>query len=144
MTARLRFALANLALALAGCAGGTSGAAAVEGTVRYDGSVQGPLRVAVFATFPPRGAPVAEVTIDDPRYPQAYAVTGVPPGRVFVLAIVDADPDDGDGYRSDVDAGGAFGGVDGPLAVTVESGRARGVDLTLVDPQARSPWSYGR
>ncbi len=134
----------GMLLALLGCASGTSGSAAVEGVVRYDGRVQGPLRVAVFASFPPRGAPLAEVTIENPRYPQPYAVTGVPPGRVFVLAIVDADVDDGDGYRPEVDAGGAFGGYDRPLAVTVESGRAENVDLTLLDPHARSPWSYGR
>ena len=50
---------------------------------------------------------------------------------------------DGDRYRPEVDAGGAFGGYDGPLAVTVESGRAGGVDMTLVDPHTHSPWSYG-
>jgi hypothetical protein len=62
---------------------------------------------------------------------------------VFVLAMVDADPGDGDGYRSEVDAGGAFGGYDGPLAVTVESGRAPRVDISLMDPHPHAPWSYG-
>jgi hypothetical protein len=98
-------------------------------------------RVAVFASFPPVGEPIAEVAIDEPRFPQAYQVRGVPPGRYFVLAMVDGDPDDGDRYRPRTDPGGAFGTYLSPAAVTITTlGPASAVDITLEPPMAGSPW----
>jgi len=87
---------------------------------------------------------VAEVAIDEPRFPQDFDVAGVPPGRYFVLAIVDSDPEDGDRYRPSVDAGGAFGGIRRPQAVTVNLLGAENVDVALSDPRPDSPWSYGQ
>jgi hypothetical protein len=85
------------------------GASVVSGVVRYEGSMQGPLRVGIFTSFPPRGAPIASVEIASPSYPQPYEIRGVPPGRYFVLAIVDTDPADGDRYHPTRDPGGAVG-----------------------------------
>lgn len=136
---------AALALAVVGCTSGAppAGVAAgtVAGTVDYAGAETGVLRVAVFASFPPRGAPVAEVAIDDPTFPQPYQLTGVPPGRYFVLAMVDTSPDDGDRYRPRVDPGGTFGRYDSPAAITTSAlGATVGVDLVLAAPASGSPW----
>lgn len=107
---------------------------AVRGVVHYEGSVLGPLDVAVFATFPPRGAPFARTRFEEPAFPQPWEIRDVPPGRWFVLAIVDADPADGDRYHPEIDAGGAFGRLDAPAPVAVDLWGAQGVDLDLVDP----------
>lgn len=134
-----------LALALTACTAGSpapaQAAGTVTGVIEYAGREAGPLRVAVFASFPPRGAPVAEVVIEDPVFPQAYAVHGVPPGRYFVLALVDTNVDDGDRYRPRVDPGGTFGAYRSPASITVEtSGAASGIDIGLVAPAPGSPW----
>jgi hypothetical protein len=116
-------------------------AGTVSGVIDYAGAEPGALRVAVFASFPPRSAPVAEVVIESPVFPQAYAVHGVPPGRYFVLALVDTNPDDGDRYRPRVDPGGTFGAYRSPASITLEtSGAASGIDIGLVAPAPGSPW----
>ena len=101
------------AMIAASCAAGPSDPGAppgsVSGMVAYTGAEPGVLRVAVFATFPPFGPPVAETAIDEPSFPQPYQVAGLPPGRYFVLAMIDTSPEDGDRYHPDVDPGGAFG-----------------------------------
>ena len=134
-----------LALAVVACTSGTpppgQAAGTITGVVDYDGAEPGVLRVAVFASFPPRGAPVAEIAIDEPTFPHAYQVPGVPPGRFFVLAMVDTSPDDGDRYRPRVDPGGTFGRYDSPAAVTTTTaGATTGVDIVLVAPASGSPW----
>ncbi|MBK7535704.1 MAG: hypothetical protein IPI49_10130 [Myxococcales bacterium] len=134
-----------LALLLAACTAGSpppeQTAGTVSGVIEYRGQESGPLRVAVFSSFPPRGAPVAEVVIEDPVFPQAYAVHGVPPGRYFLLALVDTNVDDGDRYRPRVDPGGTYGAYRSPASITVEtSGSASGIDLGLVAPAPGSPW----
>ncbi|MBI2893370.1 MAG: hypothetical protein HYY06_07440 [Deltaproteobacteria bacterium] len=116
------------------------GAGVVRGVVRYDGSMQGPLRVGVFTSFPPRGAPIASVEISSPTYPETYEVPGVPPGRYFVLAIVDTDPSDGDRYHPTRDPGGAVGRYDDPWSVVVDPAGTPAQDIELVDPRALSPW----
>lgn len=135
------------ALLLAACLPGETapgdGVGTISGVVRYAGPEAGTLRVAVFAGFPPTGAPVAETAIDAPRFPQPYAVSGLPPGRYFVLAIVDVDPGDGDRYRPRVDPGGTAGRYDSPAAVAVDAaGPTRGVDIQLVAPAPGSPWDH--
>lgn len=134
-------------LLLAACGTSSDGGAplgvgnTVKGVVNYDGAVTGPLRVAVFPSFPPRGAPLAEQWFDAPAYPQAYELTNVPAGRWFVLAIVDADPDDGDRFHPLTDAGGAFGSYLAPQAVSITAQvGAQAVDVSLVDPSPTSPW----
>lgn len=113
----------------------------ITGVVRYAGPEHGALRIGVFAAFPPTGAPLAELAIDDPSFPQAYAIRGLPTGRYFVLAIVDTDPRDGDRYRPRVDPGGTFGRYDSPAAVSVVGADpTAGVDIQLAAPSARSPW----
>lgn len=116
------------------------GAGVVRGVVRYDGSMEGPLRVGVFTSFPPRGAPIASVEIALPVYPQSYEIRGVPPGRFFVLAIVDTDPADGDRYHPTRDPGGAVGQYDDPRGVIVDPAGTPPADIDLVDPRALSPW----
>ena len=130
---------------LAGCVSGTAppdeAVGTVSGVVSYGGGETGILRVAVFSSFPPRGTPVAEVAIDDPTFPQAYQVLGLPPGRYFVLAIVDTDPADGDRYRPAFDPGGAFGWYDSPASITVSAtGATPDVDIGLAAPAPGSPW----
>ncbi len=136
-----------LALLMCSCGSSADGGAplgvgnTVQGVVRYDGALQGPLRVAVFPSFPPRGAPLAEQWFDAPTYPQAYELTNVPAGRWFVLAIVDADVDDGDRFHPLRDAGGAFGSYLAPQAVSITAQvGAQAVDVSLVDPTPSSPW----
>lgn len=133
------------ALALAACTAGSPAtgqtAGTVSGVIDYDGREPGPLRVAVFPSFPPRGAPVAEVVIEAPVFPQAYAVHGVPPGRYFVLALVDTNVDDGDRYRPRVDPGGTFGAYRSPASISIDtSGATSGIDIDLVAPAPGSPW----
>lgn len=133
-----------LLLALASCTAGTTGADApgtISGVVRYDGPETGALRVVAYRAFPPTGAPAGEVAIDTPRFPQAYALGGLPPGRYFVLAIVDTDPADGDRYHPRVDPGGAFGRYDAPASVTVSLSTATTlIDVDLARPARGSPW----
>jgi hypothetical protein len=133
------------AVAATGCleSGSAAGSQpAVRGVVDYDGPHRGPLTVAVFASFPPRGQPFAQQRFENPTFPQAYEIHGVPAGRYFVLAIVDADPGDGDRFNPTRDPGGAFGNFDSPVAVTIDPTLASsGVDFDLVDPSPRSPWA---
>lgn len=110
-------------------------AGVVRGTVNYNGQRTGILRIAVFASFPPRGSPLAEVAIDGPTFPQAFEVHGVQPGRHFVLAIIDADPADGDRFNPRLDPGGAHGGRDSPIAIAVDVTQgAPGVSIDLLEP----------
>lgn len=123
---------------------GTSGDGipAIRGEVRYQGSQRAPLKVAVFTSFPPRGAPVAHQQFTAPEFPQPFSVTGLQPGRYFVLALLDVDERDGDRFRPARDPGGAYGGFGSPVAVTVEAaGGLGGVAIELHDPGAGSPWS---
>lgn len=125
-----------------GGAGGMGAQAnAVRGTVSYAGAWAGPLDVSVFSSFPPRGRPIARQRIARPTFPQPFEVSGVPPGRYYVLAIIDRDVNDGDRYHPSLDPGGAYGGYDAPQAVTVELGSgAAEVHLDLLDPSPDSPW----
>ncbi len=118
--------------------------AAIAGTIAYDGAVAGDLQVAVFATFPPHGEPLAIKRVAAPTFPYHYSIEGLPPGRYFVLAMVDADPADGDNFRPQKDPGGAVGGYLSPQSVTVgmAQGPARG-DIQLSPPTARSPYLTG-
>lgn len=117
---------------------------AIEGTITYDGAVAGDLQVAVFATFPPHGEPLAIKRVAGPTFPYHYSIEGLPPGRYFVLAMVDADPTDGDNFRPKKDPGGAVGGYHSPQSVTVAMARApaRG-DIQLSPPAAASPYLTG-
>lgn len=116
-------------------------AVAVRGVVRYAGRLSGPLRVAVYPSFPPRGAPMAQQVFDRPAFPQPFEIAGVPGGRYFVLAIVDTDVQDGDRFHPTRDPGGAYGGYATPLALAVDAASgARGADVDLVDPSDAPPW----
>lgn len=136
---------ALFALALVACTAGGSApaepAGTVVGVVDFDGATPGVLRVAAWGAFPPVGPPLAEVAIDEPSFPQPYQLRGLPPGRYFVLAIVDVDPEDGDRYHPRVDPGGTFGRYDSPAAVTTTATAPTfGVDIHLVAPAPGSPW----
>lgn len=142
---RVTFVTAALALACTACVAGSAPLAdqpgSMSGIVDYDGAEPGPLRVVAYASFPPRGAPSARVTIEEPRFPQPYTLTGLAPGRYFVLAIVDTVPGDGDRYRPRVDPGGAFGRYQSPVAVTLDGEHAAlDIDIELAPPSAGSPW----
>ncbi len=122
---------------------GSGSAGVVRGTVTYSGQVTGPLRVALFGSFPPRGKPLAEVVIDRPAVNQHYEVHGVPPGRSFVLAMIDADSDDGDRYHPTIDPGGAYGSYLAPKAVMVDPELgAAAVDIVLQEPDINSPYRH--
>lgn len=118
-----------------------AGSGVLSGEVRYGGASRAPLKVAVFDAFPPRGAPVAFAEYSAPAYPQAFVLRGLPSGRYFLLAVADADRSDGEGFRPQVDPGGAYGGFASPVAITVDAAGAAGVVVDLQDPSADSPWS---
>ena len=149
MTRLTLHALAFMALASLGAVGCDDQAStktsslpgAIEGTVNWQGPVNGDLQVAVFSSFPPRGEPVAVQRIQNPSFPYHYHVDGLPPGRYYVLAMVDANPDDGDNFSPSRDPGGAFGGYNAPTSLTVSltEGPVRG-DIQLIAPNADSPW----
>ncbi len=107
----------------------------VRGEVHYQGSREGPLKIAVFGSFPPRGAPVAFQEFTAPVFPQPFVVRGVPAGRYFVLAVLDVNPGDGDRFRPKVDPGGASGSLTAPTPITVDPivGVSR-LRIDLVDP----------
>ena len=136
--------------AFAGCYGGSSTALdppALRGIIDYEGDIEGALEVAVFPNFPPRGAPLAHTRIDAPVFPQAYEINGIPPGRYYVLAIVDADASDGDRFRPSMDPGGAFGTFAAPVSIFIDPHvDATPVHIELLDPSDTSPWagSYRR
>ena len=123
--------------------GGSSGGSAesVSGVIDFEGAARGPLRVAAFTSFPPVGPPIAEVSIEEPSFPQAYELWGLPPGRYFILAMIDADSEDGDRYRPRVDPGGAYGAYRNPAAITTDFARpAKHIDVHLLAPHGGSPW----
>jgi|JI10StandDraft_1071094.scaffolds.fasta_scaffold05240_17 uncharacterized protein (DUF2141 family) len=137
------FTLAALtgAACVAGSAAPGEQPGAITGVIDYAGAEVGPLRVVAYASFPPSGPPVARVTIAEPRFPQPYELTGLAPGRYFVLAIIDTFDGDGDRYRPRVDPGGAFGRYDSPAAITLAGDRpALDVDIELAAPTPGSPW----
>lgn len=119
----------------------TGPAASVEGTITYEGTTVGDLQIAVFSSFPPRGEPVTVVRIERPVFPYHYNLDRLPPGRYYVLAMIDADPSDGDNFRPTRDPGGAVGGYVSPQSVTVSFSEpiARG-DIELRAPSADSPY----
>lgn len=136
-----------LALVLAGCAAdqesepGVATAGVVRGTITYAGPLRGPLVVAIFPSFPPRGAPIAQQRIESPRFPQPYEIQGVPAGAWYVLAIVDTDLSDGQRFHPSRDPGGAFGAEQAPWSLRLEpAGGAQDIDISLIDPAATSPW----
>lgn len=123
---------------------GAPRAGVVRGVVDYAGTIEGPLRVAVFPSFPPRGAPLAVQVIEEPLFPQPYEIAGVPPGRWFVLAILDRDRADGERFHPTIDPGGAVGRFEAPASVLVDGVLgAEGQDIELVDPDPSSPWASG-
>lgn len=79
--------------------------------------------------------------IEQPVFPQRFEVSGVPPGRYFVLALVDTNPGDGDRYRPRVDPGGTFGRYDSPASIVLDATAAlTSVNIELAAPTAASPW----
>lgn len=145
MTSLRSHVVSVAALVVAACTPGGSppgeAPGTITGVVRYDHASAGTLRVAAFASFPPVGPPVVEIAVDEPTFPQPYQLTGLPPGRYFVLAMVDVDPDDGDRYRPRIDPGGTYGSYTSPVSVTTSATAATaGIDVHLVAPAAGSPW----
>ena len=113
----------------------------ISGHVRYHGAMAGPLVVGAFRRFPPVDAPAASVTLREPAFPVAYRISGLAPGRYFVLGIIPRDPARAGVYRPSIDAGGAVGGYVSPAAVSVTTqGGVAEADFDLVDPDPRSPW----
>ena len=130
-------------LFIAGCGTEKTGSSptVIRGSVRYEGQNQGTLEVSLFTSFPPRGRPIAVRRIEDPTFPVDYEFGHLPPGRYFVLAMIDRDDDDGARFHPTLDPGGAHGGFTSPAAVTLRTGAAtEGVDVELVDPSLSSPW----
>lgn len=139
---KLRVAIV-VSLGLWACGEGQGGskAAQLSGVVRYPGTRPGALQVSAFDSFPPRGAPIATVRFESPTYPQAYEFRDLAPGRYFVLAIVDQDPNDGDRYHPSTDPGGAHGSYVSPQSVTVGLVQpSTGIDIEMNDPSPNSPW----
>lgn len=144
---RVLYVVILTALVAPACGGASSGpqrpaGGVVRGTVHYDGVLQGPLVVAVFASFPPRRAAMAMQRIDDPIFPQSYEIQGIPEGRYFLLAMVDTDPLDGERYHPSLDPGAAYGSHVAPTSLVVSStAGAPEANMMLVDPGASAPWA---
>lgn len=114
----------------------------VRGVIHYRGNREGTLHVAAFSSFPPRGAPLAQIEIRKPQFPQEYVLPRTQSGRVFVLAVLDVDETDGDNYHPSVDPGGAYGSYRFPETVTVGDTQLENpLSIELVDPSLDSPWS---
>lgn len=150
MNRALLSSLAAVLIPVAGCGIGgmdtgvvrSAAPGRVSGAISYQGGYVGPLQVALFRSFPPRGTPVARVDISEPTFPQPFELEDLMPGTYFLLAIVDADPTDGDRYHPHDDPGGAFGSYNKPMSITLTTtSGARDVDIELVDPSATSPWA---
>ncbi|MFO0722475.1 MAG: hypothetical protein U1E65_01750 [Myxococcota bacterium] len=142
---RSNFLLVPLLAFELSCVPGTTtpgdSADSVSGVIAYEGEARGPLRVAAFSSFPPVGPPIAEIAIEEPRFPQAYEIRGLPPGRYFVLAMIDSDPEDGDRYRPRVDPGGCYGDYKNPASISTNTAQpTRNVDVHLLPPHGGSPW----
>lgn len=118
-----------------------SSSESVSGVIAFEGEARGPLRVGAFSSFPPVGPPIAEVAIEQPVFPQAYEIRGLPPGRYFILAMIDSDPEDGDRYRPRVDPGGAYGAYRNPAAISTDLAQpTKHIDVHLLAPHGGSPW----
>ncbi len=123
------------------CVAGVQAACATEpvsarvvGAIRYAGERSGPLLVAAYATFPPEGEPLATLSIEVPVFPQPFELALPVPGPVFVLAVLDASPEDGFRYHSLVDAGGAWPDLFRPAPLAVSAGRDAFAEITLHEP----------
>ncbi|MEK6606485.1 MAG: hypothetical protein AABZ30_02385 [Myxococcota bacterium] len=110
----------------------------ITGEVRYGGRLQGVLLLAVYDHFPPAGTPLATVAIENPRFPQAFALE-TRPGPVYVLAALDTSPDDGLRYHSRVDAGAAWPALRTPEPLRLGPAQTLRVDLDLEDPRPGLP-----
>lgn len=101
----------------------------IEATVRYNGTAQGALVVAAFASIPPMGAPMAFTQNATPTFPAmvTLADTLVPSSTAYVLAMLDIAP------ASPQQPGPEDRTVwSSPLALTTEG--AITIELTLSDP----------
>lgn len=127
----------TLILVSLGC-GTAPPAARIAGQVSYTGTLRGTLVLSAYASFPPRGDPVATVAIAEPRFPQPYELD-VPSGSVFLVAMLDTFPDDGFRYHSRVDAGGAWPTLLGPASIRVTPDAEVRADINLVDPSVGLP-----
>ncbi len=94
-------------LLLASACGGTEGEATidaapvvmdastvarVQGTITYAGAAQGGLVLAAFTSFPPMGGPVGFAQQASPSFPATLTIDGLPPGTLYVLALLDVAP----------------------------------------------------
>ena len=83
---------------LLGCGGGAAGrGGGMDVTITYDGKVAKhgqPLAVAVYESFPPKGAPLTYRVIEDYSFPYTIRFEGLPPGQYVVGASIDLDPSD--------------------------------------------------
>jgi|GEM_PF-3065827 len=69
--------------------------ATVKGSVTYAGAKTGMLRVALYESFPPKGAPKAGHSYAATSFPMTYELSA-PVGDYFVVAFLDVN---GDGYE---------------------------------------------
>lgn len=111
----------------------------IGGTIRYEGAAREggrPLAIAVYATLPPSGPPVAWRVIEQYELPYRYVFEGLPPGRYVVGASIDVDPAD-TRYLGRLNPGRDPHGYSGggqPFDVDDYAG-ADGADIRLEDPR---------
>lgn len=120
--------LLGVAALAAGCAADDPGPPRIEATVTYEGSAEGTLVVAAFASVPPSGAPMAFAQESAPAFPATLALDELEPGTtVYVLALLDVDP-------PSPQQPGPEDRTAWSDAVTVAAEGATSVALTLTDP----------
>ena len=107
----------------------------ISGTIYYDGNAVAPgrsLAIAVYASFPPSGPPLATQLIERYELPFHYRFTGLRPGRYYVGALIDVDRMDTRyaGMLNRVRDPFGYAGGGEPIEIDASQGAA-GVDITL-------------
>jgi hypothetical protein len=75
-----------------GCGGSEDPEPGVATTIDYDGTAEGTLIVAAFASVPPMGAPQGFVQENAPTFPATLMMTDLPAGTFHLLAMLDVAP----------------------------------------------------
>ena len=130
---RPRCALLLLACALTAC--GSSGAedseaeavtdlppGTIRGSITYAGTASGTVKLALFRSFPPTGAPVASAQYEAATFPLAYELPA-PAGRYTVLCFLGGKDEGHEPAMGDPQAA--------PMGANIPPGGNAIVDLTL-------------
>jgi len=94
----------------------------VRGMIAYAGEKRGMVKLALFRTYPPTGAPVASGRVDATAFPLAYELPS-PAGHYTLVAFLDVTNDGSRPTPDDVSAA--------PVEIDIPAGGAQTFDLQL-------------